>query len=185
MTGNFSENRLAFLEGEVMLLTLSGGLSTRDRGSKVYREGLDDDRKNTIRKAIREKLASLVAGYTTPCPEKAHVQNIQKFADDLTHDFGQDLHNGRFRIGVSQKLLNLYLKYQWLLEWIPEPCHCPFDSIIIKQLSLPNRINWTALDKVEAYWALVEAARKLSAAAGLSIAEWELAHFERMRDGSS
>lgn len=105
MAGEFSENRRLFPEGEIMLLTLSGGLSTRDRSFPVYCDGLDDDRKNQIRRAIREKLTSFGARYTIACPEEAHVENIRKLADDLTDAFDEDLYRSRFRIGVSQKLL--------------------------------------------------------------------------------
>jgi len=176
---DFSENGRAFLEGEVMLLTLNGALSTRDRNFKVYCDGLDTNHKKKIRERICEKLKSLHDIYEAPCSEKAHVDNIWKLADDLTHAFGEELHDSRFRIGVSQKLLNLYLKYRWVLGWISEPCHCPFDSVIIEKLHLAKRVNWTALDSVDDYWALVDAARKASADARLSIAEWELANFER------
>ena len=42
-----------------------------------------------------------------------------------------------FRVGITQKAFNLYLKYLWCLglRWIEhEPPHCPFDRIVIGKL---------------------------------------------------
>ena len=37
-----------------------------------------------------------------------------------------------FKIGHSQKLLNLMLKYYWCLEWLKyTPPHCPIDRMIL------------------------------------------------------
>ena len=57
---------------------------------------------------------------------------------------------GRFRIGVAQKALNLYLKHLWCLDWIYEPPHCPFDNGIIRLLRpTPRETLWTQMDSRE------------------------------------
>jgi hypothetical protein len=82
------------------------------------------------------------------------------------------LKNGRFRIGIAQKALNLYLKYLWCVGLIPMPPHCPFDSSIIGHLPECMNFNWTAIDSIDDYQKLVNSARKK--ADDKPIAEWEL-----------
>lgn len=104
--------------------------------------------------------------------EEEHLSNIKKIADDLTVNFSHCLQNRRFRIGIAQKALNLYLKYLWCVGLIPIPPHCPFDSIIIGHLPECKHLNWTAIDSIDDYQKLVNAARKKID--DKPIAEWEL-----------
>jgi len=106
--------------------------------------------------------------------EEKHTSNIKTFADEISARYGNILSGGRFRIGIAQKLLNLYLKYRWVLGLAAKsPLHCPFDYRIISQLSVvePRCIKWTKCDHIGCYQSWVDAARKK---AGKSIAEWEL-----------
>jgi hypothetical protein len=146
----------------------------------VYVQGLkdNDDRKNALRKALREQLQSLGATYATGVTENAHCQNIVSLADALTQRFKDSciLRNGRFRIGIAQKALNLYLKYLWCLGDIPTPPHCPIDRGIIGKLNLNWRergnFGWTKLDDIEKYKILIQNCRDKAGSA--SVAEWEL-----------
>lgn len=104
--------------------------------------------------------------------EEKHLANILELTDTLTSKFSYCLKNGRFRIGIAQKALNLYLKYLWCVGLIPLPPHCPFDSIIIGHLSECRDLNWTAIDTIEDYTNLVNAARRKTDTK--QIAEWEL-----------
>jgi len=188
VSGDFAQEKRKFLENEIMLLTLNAGLSTRDRHSKIYADGVDDDHKEKIRDAIRNKLSDLGHGYITKVsPEEEHIRNIVEFADELTSEFSRMLDKGRFRIGVSQKVINLYLKYLWTLGWLAEPpCHCPFDSIVIGTLDLSPRPNWTCLDSIDEYRSLVTSARKAASKAGLSsLAVWELGLYDERRRNQS
>jgi hypothetical protein len=106
--------------------------------------------------------------------EDDHVQNIENLAAQLTAEFSSDLWENRFRIGISQKLLNLYLKYQWTLERIPEPWHCPFDSNIIGRLDTIPKPNWKCLDAIVDYKGLVANAKRVALKHDLSLAMWEL-----------
>ncbi len=92
----------------------------------------------------------------------------------MSIEFGQILKSNRFRIGTAQKILNLYLKYLWVLGWIPEPLHCPFDSIVITELGLDPGIKFTKFDSGEDYRRLVTMAAQNAKDAELSIAQWEL-----------
>lgn len=146
----------------------------------VYVQGLkdNDERKDVLRKALAKELQSLVATYANAVTEEAHYQNIVSLADTLTRQFKDSgiLRNGRFRIGIAQKALNLYLKYLWYLGDIPTPPHCPIDRRIIDKLNLNWRergnYDWTKLDDIEKYKTLIQNCKDKAGSA--SVAEWEL-----------
>lgn len=144
----------------------------------VYVQGLkdNDDQKDALREALAEKLRSLGTTYINAVAEEVHCQNIVSLADSLTLQFYGILRNGRFRIGIAQKALNLYLKYLWCLGDIPTPPHCPIDRSIIDKLNLNWRergnFDWTKLDDIEKYKTLIQNCRDKAGSA--SVAEWEL-----------
>ena len=146
----------------------------------VYVQGLkdNDNRKDALRKALDNELRSLGAIYANAVTEKAHCQNIVRLADTQTRQFKDSgiLRNGRFRIGIAQKALNLYLKYLWCLGDIPTPPHCPIDRLIIDKLNLSwkesGNYNWTKIDDIEKYKTLIQKCR--DKAGNASLAEWEL-----------
>lgn len=140
--------------------------------SNTYSKSTSEEDKNAFRNALREKLREIGDQYTSSISEERHISNIKKIADDLTLNFYHCLKNGRFRIGIAQKALNLYLKYLWCVGFIPTPPHCPFDSIIIGHLPECEDLNWTAIDSIDDYQKLVNAARKK--ADRKPIAKWEL-----------
>ncbi|MBI4086100.1 MAG: hypothetical protein HY433_02575 [Candidatus Liptonbacteria bacterium] len=110
--------------------------------------------------------------------EKEHISNIQKLADETSTYFRDILLDGRLRIGTAQKLLNLYLKYIWVLGWMKKPPpHCPFDSRVIGKLGKNVSIKckkFTETDDENCYYEWVNAVRNI---AGEKIAEWELRFF--------
>ena len=110
--------------------------------------------------------------YQSPVTEEEHLSNLIRLADDFTSKFPHFLKNKRFRIGIAQKALNLYLKYLWCADLISQPPHCPFDSIVINRLPNCSDLRWTSIDTIEDYQRLVQNARRV--ADGKSIAEWEL-----------
>lgn len=145
----------------------------------VYVGGLDtlDPRKKELRTDLRERLIALGDTYKNPVDENKHCQNVEKLAKELTtaHKDKGLLRNDRFRIGIAQKALNLYLKYLWCLDEIPEPPHCPIDREIIKVLSIPwkerDSYNWTQLDDLKKYKELIGMCKDKAEG---SVAEWEL-----------
>lgn len=83
-------------------------------------------------------------------------------------------------MGVSQKLLNLLLKYHWCLGEIAMPPHCPLDRIIQqKGLKSKNLVNWTTMNDIDEYLHIMHKIRQAADAKGQSIAEWELEVFQR------
>jgi hypothetical protein len=158
----------AFLKNEFLTMSVLGALGR----SKTYSKSVSEQDKSLFRIALREKLREIGDKYISPIPEEEHLSNIKKIADGLTSNFSHCLKNRRFRIGIAQKALNLYLKYLWCVGLIPMPPHCPFDSIIIGHLPECKDLNWTANDSINDYQKLVNAARKKTD--GKPIAEWEL-----------
>jgi hypothetical protein len=172
-----------FLKNEFLTMSVLGALGR----SNTYSKSTSEKDKNSFRNALRKKLEEIGETYVSPISEETHCSNIKKIADDITALFSYCLKNGRFRIGIAQKALNLYLKFLWCVGLIPMPPHCPFDSIIIRYLPECNDLNWTATDSIYDYQRLVDAARKK--AYGKPIAKWELeiwlksVQSERQREG--
>lgn len=157
-----------FLKNEFLTMSVLGALGR----SNTYSRFASEKEKAAFRIALREKLRDIGDRYISRMSEEEHLSNIKKIADDLTSDFSHCLENGRFRIGIAQKALNLYLKYLWCVGLIPMPPHCPFDSIIISHLPECKALSWTVLDSIDDYKKLVNSALKKTG--GKSIAEWEL-----------
>jgi hypothetical protein len=161
-------DRKQFLHSELFSMTL---MATVQRGN-VYAGAATPAQRTSFQATLREHLEATLVTYSTPKTDKDHETNISQLADMLSASHKSTLANGRFRIGSAQKALNLWLKYLWCVGELPTPPHCPFDSQIIRLLPPAVRCNWTALDSLEGYRALVAAARKL--AGGRSLAHWEL-----------
>lgn len=173
-----TKNRKAeFINNEIWILTFGGGLQR----TGTYSVGIIKPQKDAFRNSVRGEISRLVnAQYVNAqVTSEAHIQNLIKLQNWINANHANVLREGGIRFGVVQKLLNLYLKYQWCLGLIEMPPHCPFDSIIIGELNLPEEIHWTLLETVEEYEMLVTAAFGLAEAAQKSIAEWELAIFRR------
>ncbi len=138
-------------------------------GTYVYRDNL----RQAMRQDMQEYLVDIAQEYTSHVDDEKQIKNINAFANMISEKHGAILKNGRFRIGVAQKALNLYLKYQWCKGEIAIPPHCPFDRGILFELSL-NGV-WTKMDSMDDYKTWVAAARNKAKAEGYgSIAEWEL-----------
>ena len=82
-------------------------------------------------------------------------------------------------IGISQKLLNIVLKYYWCLGLLPEPPHCPVDRIIQQKIYKQPKVNWTQLNSTDIYMQIINDIKDLAKRDDLSIAQWELENFDR------
>jgi len=162
-----------FMDDEIWILTFGGGFQR----AGVYKKGTTGAQKNEIRTHIKEYVRKLVeSSYARKCPSsEVHSEIISKFCSDISSKFKKILRGERLRIGIGQKILNLYLKYLWCLRVIPKPPHCPFDRIIIKKLGLD--VSWTKFDDIKIYNKLVDAANEKAGPKSLS--DWELEVFSR------
>jgi hypothetical protein len=131
---------------------------------------------------IRNVLVEIEAFYSNGgISDEAHIEFMVKVADELSVQLKDYLHGKRFRIGISQKLVNVHLKYLWIAGLCPEPPHCPIDGII-RDLAKIN-YDWTRSDCVDEYENAINSLKKLAYPKSLSV--WELEAFRRRDDNLS
>lgn len=170
------EDKKRFLCYELGLLSLKAALSTRDSEAPVYAKGVKSHQRKKEKKVLRGVLEKLEEMYVKGgVTEDQHVEFIRQTAEDVSAALGNKLHNGRLRVGVAQKLINLHLKYLWATGYIEEPPHCPIDGIIRDKAKITY--DWTTNDSIEDYKQAVAALR--NAANGRSLSVWELEEFRR------
>lgn len=109
-----------------------------------------------------------------------HIAFIEEVAEGVSTELSMYLHNGRFRVGVAQKLVNVHLKYLWTAGFCPEPPHCPIDGIIRDVAGISY--SWTRSDSIKEYEKAIQNLKSISAAKKLSLAQWELQTFRRRED---
>ena len=172
-----------FIENELISSSIEDAFQVRRENARVYAHGVaeQDNRRKDLKSELAALLRRIGTQYVNTVIPNKHNQNIKKIADDLRTQFGNQnlLHNNRFRIGIAQKALNLYLKYLWCLGRIATPPHCPFDNGIIAKLPLTDdqkqRLKWTTLDSLADYQQLVNAAmQKIEQTGHRSLSDWEL-----------
>lgn len=159
----------AILGDEYFTSTLLG---TFGRSGIWKKTTAEKDRKQ-VHHALREHLQSLAEQYRSPVSDAAHLDNIRALANSLSAEFAPLFRDGRFRIGLAQKALNLYLKYLWCAGFSAQPPHCPVDAIVLAKAKIWDASPRTKLDSIEEYARLIERLRGV--AEGLPLAEWDLA----------
>jgi hypothetical protein len=160
------------------ILTYKAALSTRDDVYPVYARAATRVQRAEAQDAIREVLPIVEERYSEAAglqSDNLHVEFIQETADRLSGDHSDALHNGRFRIGIAQKLINLHLKYLWAAALVPEPPHCPLDGIVRDIANL--EYDWTSNDSIDDYKRAIDALKSLAKPRTLSV--WELEEFRR------
>ncbi len=167
--------KASFIDYEIWIMSFGGGFQR----ANVYDRNVDKRGKPEFRAAIREKVSSIVTDKYRKSAVLAneHVNVLVEIKEWIDSRFSSILRNGEIKFGVVQKLVNLYLKYQWCMGLIDRPPHCPFDRIVIGKLKLKNPPNWTEINDIDTYNKLVEKATEI--AEPMSVAEWELSIFSR------
>jgi hypothetical protein len=151
---SMDEQQRSFLKDEFFNCTIRGAFQR----ARVYTAEATDNGREGFREALRSSLEQLEAHYREPVEDEDHIRNIEILSTRLSIDHAEVLVAGRFRIGVAQKTLNLYLKYLWCIGGVSTPPHCPFDAYIIGELGLSD--NWTTVDSLDRYREWVKAAKK-------------------------
>ncbi len=160
--------------------------------SNLYNKSIYDELK---RKDFRNSLHTFIKNISlTKYKEKVnpteHLKNINRISEfSKNSEFSYMLKNGELNFGVSQKLLNLYLKYLWCLDIIKTPPHFPVDRIIQKNLNKKakelnikkqNIISWTQVVNKEQYLKVIYYAIKINEKLNYNnLAELELNLFDR------
>ena len=172
------EDEKKFLLNVVMTLTLSGALSTRNNKYPIYKSGVKHRERSLIKDKLRKYLEDIYKKYEKNSVSEPELFTlIEQLSKNLTDENKEVLHNDCFRIGISQKIINLFFKYLWTLGWISEPPHCPFDAVIKNKLSNAGLMNWTMLNDLGEYKKYVALASEAADKEGLTIAKWELKYW--------
>lgn len=107
------------------------------------------------------------------------IEENYKFILNLNQDskqFSDLLNGGELKIGVCQKIINLYLKYLWCLDLIPKPPIMPLDGRVLAQFKNCNFQNWTEISDIETYKSIIESIHNqlIEKGIALSLPDWEL-----------
>jgi hypothetical protein len=140
----------------------------------TYAQNVGFQERSTFRVRWAELLRDISYQYSSQVDDESHLQNISNICDVMTREFGPILHGQRFRLGTSQKALNLYLKFLWCLGLnMTPPPHCPIDRIVLRVARIEGA--WTQMDSREVYIQWVNSLREFARANGhQNLQEWEL-----------
>ena len=168
-----SSSKTKFIDDQIYSLTL---MATTQR-SRIYRDGSSEEVRKAFRRDFQRALETCAKDYLELVTSEQHLRNIESLSVCLSDRHGACLRDGRFRIGLAQKALNLYLKYLWCLGRIDaEPPHCPIDRIVLEQAKYPRTkaINWTDIDSMDEYLEIVQHVSEEANKRGQTLATWEL-----------
>ena len=147
--------------------------------ANLYRPNTSEMERVYFRRMLKGYLDNMInMAYHKPVEEEVHIEHIKSICR-YTEGHNDLLENGKLNFGISQKLLNLYLKYHWCMGLIPTPPHFPVDSIIQKKLDL-KVIPWTKMTDENDYLSIINSAKiNLKKYNCDSLAELELLLFVR------
>ena len=177
-----------YIINELWVLSIAGAFQR----SNIYQPNSLKASKTAFKKDIKLYLEHLIKDqYYNEVNELTHIANIQALSE-YSKKFATLLNNGQLNFGVSQKIVNLFLKYIWCLKLIPIPPHFPVDRIIQLELNKKAKahkfkprpiVPWTQLNDKMSYVEIIKFAKKIKNAdekyANMSLAEMELALFNR------
>ena len=166
-----------FITDEIYTLSWSAAVGR----SRTYSQNISESERKEIKNFVKIFIDNnIIFSYQNVVNDDTHKQNIINLSNGVSNKFSKILYNSRFRIGTSQKVLNLYLKYLWCMDKIQTPPHCPIDKIILdilaKKSSDKNQrrifnISWTKLDDIDKYFKIIQEARTI---VGDDLSTWEL-----------
>lgn len=165
-----------FILNEIWTLTFGAAFQR----ASVYKEEIDDTQKELLKIEIRSYIENeLEPRYENGrVTEKQHIENIF-FISNHTKKFAEILTGGKLNFGVSQKLLNLHLKYLWCLDKMATPPHFPVDRRIQETLGLKPIVPWTEFQDEIDYMRIIDNVKQRLGKDFKTVAEYELNHFKR------
>ena len=181
--------KMTFIHKEIWLLTTMGGFQRANLYDKQIPP--NEQTRKKFREALHTFIKELaITQYTKDVSVKKHINNIKSISEFTAKSkFSYMLYKGKLNFGVSQKLLNLYLKYLWCIDAIATPPHFPVDRIIqvilnkeTKKQGLPKRAitSWTQMETEKEYMEVIEFANKIIPFTGyMNLAQLELDLFDR------
>lgn len=174
-----NEQQKKFIKREIWTLTIAAAFQ---RASVYVDKKVDEKNKDLFKEELIQYITNeILPKYKTSdkVTEEEHINNI-KLVSNKSKKHSEILTNGHLNFGVSQKMLNLLLKYYWCMFDYPEPPHFPVDRRI-QEITDHKIINWTKIDNSDDYMKIINYLRSKAKTENKSIAKYELEHFERRR----
>lgn len=176
---NIIDEKEKFLINEIINLSINAAFATRNKNYPIYANSKYHD------EALKTHIKGYLLDYYQQLIQMRELTNsdvkkeIKKLTDTTTKNFANLLFKKQFRIGIAQKIINLFLKYLWVSKLIQfEPPLCPIDNIVRSRLNCKSLKKWTEIDcysELEEYYTLIRGEKGNN-----SIAEWELKEWNRM-----
>ena len=166
-----------FILNEIWMLTIGASFQR----ANVYMTNCTKSDKIKFRNYLKEFIANLSKLYLhEPISEDQHVENIYQILE-YSKTYKTILTNGELNFGVCQKLLNLYLKYLWCLDYMKaNPPHFPVDRIIQTKLKIMNPYPWTRMVDEGEYMKVIRTAKECLKTHNIdNLAELELHLYHR------
>ena len=166
-----------FILNEIWIMTCSAAFQR----ANIYALEAIDAEKAVFRNKLKVFIHELSKAYTSnSITETSHLKNTHSIST-FSKQFDNLLSNGKLNFGISQKLLNLYLKYLWCIDILKlPPPHFPVDRIIQTKLKITNPFPWTQMIDETEYLKIIEKAKQtLSRYKVDNLAELELFLYSR------
>lgn len=145
--------------------------------SRIYSAGVKERDKLIFRKDIKEKVFSILKDHRKSLLE----DELLKYITDIASLY-KNKNSINFRVGQSQKILNLMLKYYWCLGWLEyTPPHCPIDRVIIEAAKVKIKGKtpaWTKMLSIKEYKEIISFIKKDITFSCLS--NWELCVYQKL-----
>lgn len=147
-----------FIKDEIWMLTIGGAFQHVIIYNSEFK--LNDKLKNEFKNELKDFIISLSEHYIlSSVDEVKHIENIQSIKT-FSSKFRSLLNGGSLNFGISQKILNLYLKYLWCLDILKvPPPHFPVDSIIQSKLKVKSPYPWTKMNDEIEYLKIIQKAK--------------------------
>ena len=147
------EEQNFFLKNQFWQLSIAAAFSR----ANVYKKTGDQAKSiENHRNRFKQELFEYVNDSLIPHIEKENgssesllsaILDIQNFSKKAFNDF---LEGGELKIGVCQKIINLYLKYLWCAQLIDfTPPHFPLDRMIQEKTIKKVLVNWTEMTEIK------------------------------------
>jgi hypothetical protein len=165
---------------------LSDALNSVVQHNPTYTPGTTASGRVLFRAAWRKELTGIGDEYIQSMKDRtAFESDILRLQAVMNAQFHQILqpvdprYAHGFRVSHAQKSLSLLLKHCWCHGRIEEPPACPVDRVILTKARAPyDKRTWMTANTMEAYRDQIGYLDSAAAAAGQTVAVWELLQFK-------
>jgi len=176
--GNINSEKKLFLVNEFITLSITAGLSTRNKNFPIYNHDSSEVEKAKFRVFLRESLINIWNKHKLQknINELQLLAYFEKMQNESANKFKDLLFGGKLRYGICQKIINVFLKFLWVSDEIETPPHAPYDGIIQAKLKDKILSPWTEINDPAQYTLFVNLAKEISKG---NIAKWELEEWNK------